>query len=220
MALNLLTILIGIIGLVSLAAFNNRELMDRFIFIPYRVKHNKESWRIFTHVLIHADWGHLLFNMLSLYFLGNSFLYAPCNYYVGIDCGLIEHYGPVMGNLHFIVLFVLGGLFATLIPYIRNQDNAGYRSLGASGAVSAVIFAAIIWNPGMKLMFFFIPVAIPAYIFGPLYLLYEYIADKRGGTGIAHDAHIGGALFGILYVLIINIDKGFSFIGYFANLFE
>jgi len=220
MTLNLLTILIGIIGLISFAAFSNRELMDRFMYIPYRVKHNKESWRIFSHILIHADWAHLIFNMLSLYFLGNSLLYSPCNYYVGIDCGLVEYYGPLMGSLHFIVLFVLGGLFATVIPYIRNQDNAGYRSLGASGAVSAVIFASIIWNPGMSLGILFIPFPIPAYIFGPLYLLYEYIADKRGGSGIAHDAHIGGALFGILYVLIINIDKGYSFIGYFANLFQ
>lgn len=156
-----------------------------------------------------------MFNMLSLYFLGESLLFAPCNYYEGVDCGLTATYGNVLGQLHFGVLYVLGALFATLIPYIRHQDNSSYRSLGASGAVSAVIFAAIVWNPGMKLSLFFIPVAIPAYIFGPLYLLYEYIADKRGGTGIAHDAHIGGAIFGILYVLTINIDKGKEFIGYF-----
>ncbi len=215
MALNLLTILIGIIVVISIAAFNNRSLMERMMYIPYEVKHEKQHQRIFTHMFIHADWGHLIFNMLSLYFLGNAFLYAPCNYYVGIDCGLIETYGIMKGSIHFMVLFILGGLFATLIPYIRNQDNPSYRSLGASGAVSAVIFASIIWNPGMKLMFFFIPVAIPAYIFGPLYLLYEYFADKRGGSGIAHDAHIGGALFGIFYVIIINFDKAYSFLGYF-----
>jgi membrane associated rhomboid family serine protease len=80
-----------------------------------------------------------------------------------------------------------------------------------------VIFAAILWNPGMQLRLFFIPIDIPAYVFGPLYLLYEYFADKRGNTGIAHDAHIGGALFGILYVLIINIDKGKEFFSYFLN---
>lgn len=215
MAINLLTILIGIIVLISIAAFNNRSLMERMMYIPYRVKHDREHVRIFSHVLIHADWAHLIFNMMSLYFLGNAFLYAPCFYYQGIDCGLIATYGEVMGSLHFMALFILGGLFATLIPYVRNQDNPGYRSLGASGAVSAVIFASILWNPGMKLMFFFIPVAIPAYIFGPLYLLYEYFADKRGGTGIAHDAHLGGALFGIIYVLIINSEKGLSFLSYF-----
>ncbi|MFK7786217.1 MAG: rhomboid family intramembrane serine protease, partial [Crocinitomicaceae bacterium] len=106
-------------------------------------------------------------------------------------------------------------LFATIVPYIRNKDNPGYRSLGASGAVSAVIFAAILWNPEMRLSLFFIPIAIPAYIFGPLYLLFEFYMDKRGGGRIAHDAHIGGAIFGVLYVLIINIDKGKEFINLF-----
>jgi membrane associated rhomboid family serine protease len=220
MVLNLLTILIAVIVLVSIAAFNNPSLLERFLYMPYRVKHNREHYRLGSHVFIHADWGHLIFNMLSLYFLGNSFLYAPCDYYVGIDCGLFATYGSTMGSLHFVALFVLGGLFATLIPYIRNQDNPSYRSLGASGAVSAVIFAAILWNPGMKLMFFFIPIAIPAYVFGPVYLLYEYFADKRGGTGIAHDAHIGGALFGIVYVLIINVQKGGDFVGYFLEFFK
>lgn len=85
-------------------------------------------------------------------------------------------------------------------------------SLGASGAVSAVIFAAILWNPTMKLHLLFIPIGIPAYIFGPLYIAYEIYMDKRGNTGIAHDAHIGGAIFGILFVLFTNIDAGKRFI--------
>jgi membrane associated rhomboid family serine protease len=123
----------------------------------------------------------------------------------------MNEYGTVSGELHFIVLYILGGVFATLIPYMRNQDNIHYRSLGASGAVSAIIFAAIIWNPTMQLGLLFIPIPIPAYIFGPLYLAFEYWADRKGGTGIAHDAHIGGAIFGVLYVLIINIDKGKEF---------
>ena len=78
--------------------------------------------------------------------------------------------------------------------------------------MSAVIFAAILWDPQMELMIMFLPIPIPAYIFGPLYLAFEYWADRRGGTGIAHDAHIGGAIFGVLYVLIINIDKGKEFL--------
>jgi len=195
-------------------SFNNRATMEKLMYIPYDVKHNKNHVRIITHMLIHADWTHLLFNMMSLYFLGESFLSAPCDMYVGIDCGLVATYGNTGGQIHFLTLYIFGGLFSTLIPYIRHQDNSSYRSLGASGAVSAVIFAAILWNPGMSLRLFFIPIDIPAYVFGPLYLLYEYYADKRGNTGIAHDAHLGGALFGIAYVLIINIDKGKDFINY------
>lgn len=172
-------------------------------------------------MLIHADWGHLIFNMFSLWFLGDLLLNLEGGIYdsrgsiITLDGGLISTYGPVMGQLHFAVLYILGGLFATLWPFARNQDNPGYRSLGASGAVSAIVFAAVMWNPGMPLRIIFIPIDIPAYIFGPLYLLYEFFAHRRGGTGIAHDAHIGGAIFGIVYVLIINIGKGSEFLGYF-----
>jgi len=112
---------------------------------------------MFTHIFIHADTNHLMFNMFSMYFLGDVLL----NY------GLINSYGVFVGQAHFLALFILGGLFATLIPYIRNQDNPNYRSLGASGAVSAIIFAAIMWNPGMKLNIMFIPIDIPAVVFGP-----------------------------------------------------
>jgi len=185
------------------------------MYIPYDVKQNKNYVRILSHVLIHADYGHLLFNMISLYFLGDVLLngYLIFSDMPKVD-GLIPNYGSLIGQFHFLALYVLGGLFATILPYMRNQDNPNYRSLGASGAVSAVIFATIIWNPGMKLNLMFIPIGIPAYIFGPLYLLYEFYADKKGGTGIAHDAHIGGAVFGIIYILIVNIDKGKQFLDF------
>ncbi len=215
MSINVHTIIIIITVAVSLSAFNNRNLLERFMYIPYRVKHNKEGVRLLTHTLIHADYMHLAFNMFALYFLGKYFLSFDCIHWGGLDCGLEETYGKAQGQFHFLAIYVLGALFATLIPYIRHQDNSSYRSLGASGAVSAIIFASIMWNPGMPLRIIFIPIDIPAYIFGPLYLAYEWFADKRGGTGIAHDAHIGGALFGIAYVLIINIDKGKEFLGYF-----
>jgi membrane associated rhomboid family serine protease len=156
---------------------------------------------MFGHMFIHADAMHLAFNMMSLFFLGSL-----------LENELMFTYGTVKGELHFVVIYIVGGLFATLIPYIRHQDNQSYRSLGASGAVSAVIFAAIVWNPQMELMIMFLPIPIPAYIFGPLYIAFEYWADRRGGSGIAHDAHIGGAIFGVLYVLIINIDKGKEFL--------
>ena len=95
---------------------------------------------------------------------------------------------------------------------MKHQDNPAYRSLGASGAVSAVIFAAILWDPSMLLGIMFLPFPIPAYIFGPIYLAIEYFSMKRGGTGIAHDAHLGGAIFGILFVLLLNFEKGKEFI--------
>lgn len=207
MAFTILPIIIAVTVIVSLLAFNNSDLRYRLMYIPYRVKHNREHVRTFTHLFIHADYMHLFFNMFSLYALGSAFLSSTGREYVGVGEGLISTYGALLAQLHFAVLYFLGGLFATLIPYLRNQDNPNYLSLGASGAVSSVIFASIIWNPQMQLSLFFLP-SIPAYIFGPLYILFEIYMDKRGNTGVAHDAHIGGAIFGIVYILIVNIDKG------------
>jgi membrane associated rhomboid family serine protease len=187
-------------GLVSWQALQNAQLKDRFLFIPYSVKNNKEYYRLFSHLFIHADITHLAFNMLSLYSLGSLF-----------EKQLQLNYGFLTGSIHFILLYFLGGLASAFVIYFRNQNNPSYRSLGASGAVSAVIFASIIWNPTMSLMIMFIPIPIPAYLFGPIYLMIEFFALRRGGTGIAHDAHIGGALFGILYILFLNIEKGKQF---------
>lgn len=219
MEINVLTIIIGITVVVSLLAFNNLSLREKLLFSPYRTKHENDYLPVLGHILIHADWGHLLFNMMSLYFLGNGFLtyeassgYLESGKYIEIKEGLFPMYGLILGTLHFLAIYLIGSLIATLIPMIRNQDNPSYRSLGASGGVSSVIFAAILWNPQLPINLFFIPIDIPAYVFGPLYLAYEFYMDKRGGTGIAHDAHIGGAIFGIIYVLIINIDKGKEFI--------
>lgn len=206
MSISLLTIIIILTVIVSLRAFKDANTMDKLMYMPYRCKHNGEYYRTLGHVLIHADMTHLAFNMFSLYFLGSL-----------LEQNFMFEFGVVKGEIHFLLIYVFGGIFATLIPFVRNQDNPNYRSLGASGAVSAIVFAAILWNPTMQLGLLFIPFPIPAYIFGPLYLAFEYFADKRGGTGIAHDAHIGGAVFGILYVLIINIDKGKEFFSLIFN---
>lgn len=226
MEINILILFIVIIVGVSIKAFNDSVFKEKLMFIPYLVKNDRQAYRFISHIAIHADWAHLIFNMVSLYYLGSGFLNTVAGeYYMTnartstflMDNGLIEYYGPVMGQVHFGLIFILGGLFAGFIPFARHNDHPWYRSLGASGAVSAVIFAAILWNPEMRISMFFIPIGIPAYIFGPLYLLFEFIMDKRGNSGIAHDAHIGGALFGVLYVLLFNIDKGKEFIQLFFH---
>lgn len=206
MGFNILTALILICVLLSMKAFNDVDLKNKWTFSPYRVKHDNEGGRILTHIWIHADVQHLIFNMFSLYFLGQV-----------LQSEFINFYGFVQGQVHFLVLFLLGGLFATLIPYLRNSDNPGYRSLGASGAVSAVVFGAIIWRPDMELGLIFLPFYFKAYWFGLAYLAYEFWADKKGNTGIAHDAHIGGAFTGILYVLLINSEKGSQFFQHIFN---
>lgn len=219
MALNILILIIAITVLISISAFNNRDTMYRYMFMPARIQETGEKYRFFSHIFIHADYAHLIFNMLSLYFLGSFMLNAQGGVYMDGSGGIIEvqdgwmqKYGFWGGQIMFALLYFAGGLFATLIPYSRHKNNPSYMSLGASGAVSAVIFASILWNPTMKLHLFFIPIGIPAYIFGPLYIAYEIYMDKRGNTGIAHDAHLGGAVFGILFVLFTNIDTGKRFI--------
>jgi membrane associated rhomboid family serine protease len=198
--ISVLTILMGLTIIVSLNGFNNNNLKERLMFVPFRIKHKNEHLRIISHVLIHADLTHLAFNMFSLYFLG-SFL----------ENSFIQYFGFYEGESFFFILYILGGIFATFIPYYRHHENRNYQSLGASGAVSAIVFAAILWNPTMQLGILFIPIPIPAYLFGPIYLFIEYLADKKGNTGIAHDAHIGGAIFGVIFILLINFDKGKEF---------
>ncbi len=199
--MNIVTIIIAITVLISLQANKNIELKTRFLFIPFKLKKNNEYYRLISHIFIHADIAHLAFNMISLYFLGLT-----------LENHLVDMYNLKLGSIYFIILYFFGAVFASLPSFLKHQENQLYRSLGASGAVSAVIFAAIIWDPTMELFIMFIPFPIPAYIFGPIYLAVEYFSMKRGGTGIAHDAHIGGAIFGILFVLLLNVDKGREFL--------
>lgn len=208
MSFSLLIILIIITCLVSYQALNDNRLAQKLVYSPYLVKHDNEWYRVISHILIHGDFTHLAFNMLSLYMLGQW-----------LEFSLMATYGTQLGEIHFFMIYLLGGIAAAIIPFIRNQNNPNYSAVGASGAVSAVVFAFILWWPTAPLNMMFIPIDIPAFIFGPVYLLIEYLLHRRGGTGIAHDAHIGGALFGVIYVLIINIDKGKEFIQTIFNYF-
>lgn len=219
MDINILHIIIAVTAIVSYQALNNNDMLYRFLYIPYRVQHNGEKYRLFSGMLIHGDFFHLLFNMMSLYFLGSAMLSKVGGEYITSDGeiillnnGWMQEYGAINGQIMFLLLYVLGGVLSCIIPFNRHKDNPNYSSLGASGAVSAVIFASIIWNPTLKLYLFFIPIGIPAYIFGPLYIAYEIYMDKRGNTKVAHDAHIGGAIVGILFVLITNLEAGKRFI--------
>jgi len=202
--MNIVFIIIAITVLISFQANQNPDLKNRFLYIPYDVKRKNEYYRLLSHIFIHADISHLAFNMISLYFLGSTLEYY-----------LIDFYGFQLGTAYLLILYFAGAIFASLPSFLKQQDNSAYRSLGASGAVSAVIFATILWDPSMRLGILFIPFLIPAYIFGPIYLAVEYFSMKRGGTGIAHDAHLGGAVFGILFVLLLNINKGKEFLDLF-----
>ena len=189
MELSITIIIIIATAVISLVAFNNRKLLDQFIFYPPAVRRG-QWYRFFSCGLIHADWGHLLFNMIALYMFGE-----------GVEMQFVGVFGPI-GKLVYLAMYVLA-LAASVIPtYINNKDNYHYRSLGASGAVSAVIFAGILFEPLRGIGLFFIPVFIAGFLFGALYLLVSGWLDKRGGGNINHSAHIFGALFGIAFTIV------------------
>ncbi len=181
-------ILIAITGVVSWMAFNNRKLADRLILWPPAVARNHQYDRLVTYGFIHADFPHLLFNMITLYFFGRP----------------IERVmGQVTGSVLTYPLFYLAALVVSILPsYIKNQKNPNYLSLGASGAVSAVLFAYILLAPWTIILVFFIPA--PAIIYAVFYVGYSIWMDKRGGDRINHSAHLAGAAFGVLFMLMME----------------
>ena len=194
--IDVVVLIILLTVIVSYSAFENNSLKNKFLFNPYAIDSNGEYFRLITHVFIHADWTHLMFNMFSFYFLG-SFLHNAW----------VAYFGNSEATVHMLVLYILGGVFASILLFFKHKKNPYYNSLGASGAVSAVVFATILWNPNLELMLFLLPIPIKAYVFGPLYLVIEYLAMKKGNSTIAHEAHIAGAVFGVLYVTLLDSNK-------------
>ncbi|MBL4592549.1 MAG: rhomboid family intramembrane serine protease [Flavobacteriales bacterium] len=203
MDLSITLIIIIITVAISLMANSKPDLYAKLIFNPYQVFHRKEWYRIFTHGLIHDNNNifHLGFNMYVLYSFGNA-----------VERILINHLG-VLGIIYYLLIYIVGMAVATIPSLFKHKNNYHYNSVGASGAVSAVLFSMIAFAPfsgGIGIMF--IPISIPPLVFGVLYLLYEKYMQKKGGTNIAHDAHIWGALFGFLFTLIFVPDAFMNFI--------
>ena len=191
MQLSITLIIIIITALVSIGAFNNQKMMDDLIFYPPAVSKRNQFYRFFTCGLIHADWGHLIFNMLALYFFG-----------VGVEEGFVALFGKYGGYVY-LFMYVSALLISLLPTYFNNKENYQYRSLGASGAVSAVIFAGLMLAPETEVVILFLPFfPIPGFIFAPLYLLISFWLDKRGGGNINHSAHIWGAIYGLAFVIV------------------
>jgi membrane associated rhomboid family serine protease len=179
---------------LSLKAFNDKIFFYQLSFSPYEVKHNGKWFKVITHAFVHADFTHLIFNMFVLWQFGEA-----------MEITMKNHFG-VLGGIYFLLLYFGGILFSTFISFSRHQDNQSYVSVGASGAVSALIFAGIIMMPEMRLAPIFFPFPIPGFIFGFIYITAEIIMDKVGKTNIAHDAHLLGALFGILFISVLDIQ--------------
>jgi membrane associated rhomboid family serine protease len=189
----MISITIGILILtciVSFTAFSNEKMQDDLIFYPPAITNRNQWYRFITCGFIHADFMHLAFNMYSFYLFGEI---------VENAFGMI--FGE-MGKFVYLLLYVFA-LAASLAPtYLEHKDDYHYKSLGASGAVSAVIFAGIFLYPTMGMGIFPIPFSIPGFVFGPLYLILSFYLAKKGQGNINHSAHIWGALFGIVFLII------------------
>jgi membrane associated rhomboid family serine protease len=190
MTITLIIIIITV--LTSIAAFTNEKVFNDFIFYPPAVTHDKQWWRFLTCGLIHADYGHLFFNMYAFYMFGDN-----------VEDNFVRIFEE-KGKLFYLLLYITS-LAACLLPtYAKHKTDTYYRSLGASGAVSAVIFAYILLNPLQKIGLIFLPPqwGLPAFVFGFLYIVISSFLDKRGGGNINHSAHIFGGLYGIAFLIV------------------
>jgi membrane associated rhomboid family serine protease len=191
-------LIIAVTVVFSLIGFMSVAFRERMIFSPYFVKRNKDYYRFLSSGFLHADLIHLLVNMYVLLHFGQK-----------IEFGYQERFG-VKGIYYYCLLYLAGIIISELPSYKKNQDNISYRSLGASGATSAVLFATIAIYPVHELYFFGI-IALPGFVLAIIYLLYSAHMAKRNIGNINHDAHFYGAAFGFIYTIALKPTLIISF---------
>uniref|UniRef100_UPI003217B7C1 rhomboid family intramembrane serine protease n=1 Tax=uncultured Draconibacterium sp. TaxID=1573823 RepID=UPI003217B7C1 len=198
--------IIGITAVVSYIAFHNHEISSKLQFNAAQIVHRKEYYRLISHAFIHANWPHLVVNMMVLYFFGRN-IEAYLGYFFGNKA-----------TAYFLLLYFGGILASNIWSLIKHKNNYYYNAVGASGAVSAVLFATIFFQPWEPLYLFAV-VPIPGILFALGYLFYSYQMSKKQKDNVAHDAHFLGAVFGFVFPILLKpelfdrfIDHLFSFL--------
>ena len=199
-------IIIAITAIVSYLAFNNNRIVDKFIFYPPAIK-NKQWYRFITYGFLHADFSHLIFNMFALYLFGSE-----------IETIFNDVFGIGLGGFLYVLLYLLGLIFSILPTWFKEKDNVHYRSLGASGAVSALVFAYILVYPMNFMGIIFIPIFLPAFIFGIIYVVTSIYLEKTQKGTVNHSAHVTGGLFGIVFMFVVfKFIVGINIFSYFVQ---
>jgi len=181
--------LIAINVIVSLIAMNNQDVLSKALMWPYGVKRYNQFYRFITSGFIHADYMHLFFNMFTLFFFGIAVEHKFSSEGLG-------------GNITYLALYFLGLIASDLPTYIKQKDNYNYHCLGASGAVSAVVFAAIVFNPWSSI-YIYGALKISAFVYAVLYIFYCVMMSKRSSDNINHNAHLWGALLGLGFTIAL-----------------
>ena len=185
-------------AIISIKGFDDRSFFERYKFNVGSIRRG-EQIRMLSSGFLHADTTHLLFNMFTLFFFASY---------------VIDR----LGNLNFVIVYIGSLIFGNLLSLYFHKEEYWYSAIGASGAVTGVLYAAILLDPGMRLYMFFIPVPIPGYVFGIGYLLYSIYGMKNRIGNIGHDAHFGGAVGGYAITLILEPSLFETKLGYVALL--
>ena len=190
---------------ISILAFYNRGLFYKLQFNPYTIYHRKEWHRFFSYAFLHSDWSHLLINMFVLYSFGTSVeLY-------------FEYFFADKAIPYYLSLYLAGIVFSVIYDFNKHKNDGFYNAVGASGAVSAVLFSSILLHPLGKLYLFFIPIGIPAVIFGGLYLIYSAYMAKKAKDNVGHNAHFWGAIFGFVFTILLKPELFILFLEQIKN---
>lgn len=188
-------ILIAVTCLVSILCFTGSLDANKLLFNAYCVWNRKQWYRMLSYGLVHGGWGHLFFNMLTLYFFGEV-----------VEQYFAAAFGETSGAVLYIFFYVSALAVSTVGDLIKYRNDWDYNAVGASGAVSAILFASILFEPKMGIYIYLIPIPVPGYIFAPLYLLYCWYMARRNMDNIGHTAHFWGAVYGLVFPLACRPD--------------
>lgn len=202
MSVTLIIIIITVA--ISLLAFTNDKLLDNLLLWPARMNNPGQYYRFLTAGFVHADYMHLLFNMFSFYFFATA-LEDPRL------LGMVSGYRPAIGPTNLVLLYLSGIIVSCVPSFIKKRNQPGYRSLGASGGVAAIIFASIYLDPWNTISIFF-AIPMPSIVFAVLYLAYTAYLARKGAGIVNHDAHLWGSLYGLLFMIVIDPSHGMYFI--------